>query len=259
MKLLWTTDLHMDFCKPVQAREFVQRVNQIKKEQDLEHLDTGDLGTWNTARQWRERFNLNSNRFLLGNHDRYGDYKKDFYEDCTRVSTDILFNNVPILLADVSYGDGFRSCHSRMILNDWLSIGMLRFPYLTNQIGNFLTKWSTDLADQIKVLLGNVASLRREVVIVATHCPLFHAASRHKGQVVNEDGRPWYCNEIVGSAVLHAASQHPETDFLCLAGHTHEQARVWVKDNVLALTQGARYGHPSFRIIDIEEELSRRG
>jgi hypothetical protein len=56
----------------------------------------------------------------------------------------------------------------------------------------------------------------------------------------------------MGDVIRAAAAEHPACRFTVLSGHTHHEGQARLLSNLEAFTQGARYGAPAFRMMEVE-------
>src|SRR5678816_1871937 len=71
-RVLWLTDIHINFLKPVQLEKFYQLINQEKPDRVLISGDVGEAPRLQYYLQQLESRLPYPIYFVLGNHDYYG-------------------------------------------------------------------------------------------------------------------------------------------------------------------------------------------
>lgn len=279
MRVAWATDLHLNFVDETTADELCRRIVEARCEAVLIGGDTAeadDLRTW--LRVLADRLDPPI-YFVLGNHDYYGGSVEAVRALAGRTAADTdrlswLPATGPVPLTpstalvghggwgDARFGDFMGS---EVILNDYLLIAELRSAGTAeNWPREPLAGWERKEALQVELqALGDDAaatlgpSLRQALdrfprVVVLTHVPPLREACWHEGRISTDDWLPGFSCKALGDLLLEAAAEFPDREMTVLCGHTHGGGECRPLPNLLVLTQGARYGRPDFRVLEIE-------
>jgi len=255
-RVLWLTDIHLNFLKPVQLEKFYQ---QIKDAQPDCILISGDIGE--APRLKYDLRQLESRLpypiyFVLGNHDYYGASFEDV-ESLVREMTDgspclhwlmldgvvELADNVGLIghdgWADGRYGD---YATSPIMLNDYVAIhdfvGLTKVQRLglLNVLGDAAARYIYEWLPKALACYNHVFFM--------THVPPFREACWHEGKNYNDEWLPHFASKAVGDALVKVMRDHPHKKLTVLCGHTHGRHETHILDNLLVMTGGAAYGRP---------------
>lgn len=257
MRVLWLTDIHLNFAVPPRTREFVQSVRAA--EPDVVLL-TGDIAE---ADDVTDYLAMLADAlpcpiyFVLGNHDFYfgsiTGVRQRIHELCqktpnlrylTQRDVEELAPTVGLVghdgWADGRVGDYERSY---IMMNDYKLIAELsnvgkadRWPLL-KALGD-------EAAAHIRRVLP-VALAKYTKVILATHVPPLRAACWHQGEISDDEWAPHFVCQAVGDAILEIMPKWPLRELTVLCGHTHGAGECRPLPNVHILTGGAEYGAPA--------------
>lgn len=209
--------------------------------------------------------------FVLGNHDYYGDAVAAVRErvrgldhsnlhwlpkvGCVPLTSNTAlvghggwgdarigdFARAPIMTDFLAIEDLIRRIDRDDLLDDFQRRGPLQ--RLLNELGD-------DAADTLRPALHAAVTGFREVLVL-THVPPFREASWYDGRISSTEWLPHTTCKAVGDLLMEVAGAHREAHLKVLCGHTHGEGHAWIAPNLEALTQGAEYGRPGFRVLDV--------
>lgn len=259
MRLLWLTDLHLNFCsRPI--------VNQLLADIAAAAPDalvvTGDIAEARDVVSWLERLDDHLQRplfFVLGNHDYYfgsiAQVRQTMADLCAaRPRLQYLSQREVIPLtpavglvghdgwADARLGDYARS---RVMLNDYRLIQELaHFAHPARRAA--LEALGDEAAAHVRRVLPLACAAYREVVL-ATHVPPFHGACWHEGRLSDDEWVPHFACRAMGEAIIEVAAAYPDCRITVLCGHTHGAGEYQPLPNTLVVTGGAEYRQPAIQ------------
>jgi len=257
MKLVWLTDIHLEFLPPGLARAFLAGVASEKPDAVL---ITGDIST-SRGLEYHLGMLADSLRcpvyFELGNHDFYrGSFAEGealVKKACTEYPNLIHLGSGEIvqlsertaLVGHRGWADGRAGAGNRSTvrLNDHVLI-----DDLTNLFANELFALLNKLGDESAEYITQIGAKALEVaqtLVIATHVPPFVEASLYDGRPSEPDFGPHFVNVALGHALLALAESHPGHDFVVLCGHTHHAANYSPLENLTVKVAAARYNAPS--------------
>lgn len=256
MRLLWLTDIHLNFADAARQRSFYQQVRQAQADAVVLSGDVAEaddvcdyLATM--ADQWQLPL-----YFVLGNHDFYfgsiHEVRERVGQLCAAqpllryLSTSDVIELTPQLglvghdgWADGRVGDYERST---VMMNDYKLIAELagvgkreRWP--------LLQAFAIEAADHLRRVLPPALAVYPRVLLV-THVPPLREACWHEGNISDDEWAPHFVSLAVGEAILDLMREHPQRQLTVLCGHTHGSGQCRPLPNVEILTGGAIYGHP---------------
>ncbi len=258
-RVLWLTDIHLNFLQPVQLEKFYQLV---KSAQPDSILISGDIGE---APRLKWYFQQMQSRlpypiyFVLGNHDYYSASFADAHalvHELTGHSEHLhwmtesgvveLAPNVG-LIGHEGWADGRAGNYaaSPVMLNDYVAIRDFVGLDKTQRL-SLLNSLGDAAADYIHKWLPRALTTCSHVILL-THVPPFDAACRRKDHSSDDDWLPHYVCRAVGDALVQIMDAHPDSQLTVLCGHSHGQGSVQICDNLLVLTGGAEYGKPQIQ------------
>ncbi len=276
MRVAWATDLHLNFVDEEVAGALCTRIAATQSEAVLIGGDTAeahDVSTWLTflAKRLKPRI-----AFVLGNHDYYGGDIESVRREIRALSTDALTwlpaagvvelaPNLGLVghggWGDAGYGD-FDG--SEIVMSDYVVIDDLRnVGPPTKERADYLGGWTNKPALKAKLrALGEDAAttLRPQLrealerypeVLVLTHVPPFEEACWHRGKVSAPDWLPSFSCRAIGDMLRDVVPDFPHRTVTVLTGHTHGSGEVEILPNLRVLTQGAEYGKPEFRVLEV--------
>lgn len=257
MKIVWTTDPHLDHA-PVFA--FEKWVDQVLSFATGAVVITGDISEAEDVvfqlRRMTETFGLPV-YFVLGNHDFYGrtiaQTRREVIEVCREdpllfYLTDcgpVDLGDGVFLVGEDGWGDATVGdfAGSAVRLRDFDCI--LDFANTDpSQWQRMLTQLGAESAERLAVKLHAVPDTAREVLI-ATHLPPWREACWYQGQISDDHWAPFFVCGQVGEMLDRAAKERPQRAHTVLCGHTHFPGRCDRSQNLVAHTGIASYGQPT--------------
>lgn len=269
-RLIWCSDIHLNFLSEVKRREFYHEVNQNSTSDDVVVI-SGDIAeSHNVVELIKEMKQACSIPvyFVLGNHDFYGSNiasvkrsvkplgylgSKQFVE----LSASTALVGVDSW-GDCRYGDYE---NSRLTMSDWIYIDDLIGPYgsrnyifdrdlLKDKLQELADKDAASLAKKIRAAIR--AGYTK--IILVTHVPPFEEAALYAGRKSTPDGLPFFASKILGEKILPIAKKHKNIDFLWLSGHTHSRAEYKPCDNMTIRVADAKYYYPCIEdVIEVKQ------
>jgi predicted phosphodiesterase len=254
MRVVWLTDIHLNFHTPVGIEKFFGLVRSSKPDVILISGDIGESTRleW-YLRQMETRFGCPI-YFVLGNHDYYSssfDYANGVVSRVCRESDRLcwltegkIIELAPdtALVGHDSWADGRLGDYSRsdVMLNDYVAItdltGLSKEARLRklNDLGDaaaaYCREWLPRAFDQYPK------------VFFLTHVPPFRETCWHEGQLTDDNYLPHFASQVVGEALVEIMAARPDCQLTVLCGHTHSPCRINIRDNLLVLAGQAEYG-----------------
>jgi len=268
MRLLWATDIHLNFLKAPGAAQTFGAYLGVEQEFDAVVV-TGDIAEAPSVRVLLESFARGVGKpiyFVLGNHDFYfgsiAGVEKELSEILLpnlvwldQAPDPILLDPDTALVGQGGWYDGLLGDaeKSRVLLSDFELIRDFK-PLFHEQTWLFEYGGRADLLDKIRTLskqhagaarakLLEAVKLRKHVIL-ATHYPPFAGACWHEGKISDQHWMPWFTSGAMGAMLGEVAAEHPDHRFLVLCGHTHSPGVYEHLPNLLVLTGKAVYGAP---------------
>jgi 3',5'-cyclic AMP phosphodiesterase CpdA len=263
-RLVWLTDIHLNFVSPAQAGELFLSV--AAGEADAVVI-TGDIAEAPSFRGMLLRMAEIVRKpiyFVLGNHDFYfGSIERTRGEArmaCRQSGYLHWLNDADVvelgpntaLVGHDGWGDGRLGdySNSRVRLSDFDLIADLAGLSPASR-----SKKLGELGDEAGSHLARVLATaveRYKEVIVATHVPPFREAAWHRGRLSDAQWLPYFACKAAGDAIARAFEGRPECAGLVLCGHTHSPGEADILANLHVATGGSEYGRPALqRILDV--------
>lgn len=288
-RLVWATDIHLNFLKHPQAAEkFGQYLREETSGDAL--LLTGDISEAPSLVYHLGQLGSGFQRdlfFVLGNHDYY----KSSFENVERSvskfelwldrgETHKLTEKVALVGSEGWYDAEFGNpMAAKFGMTDWKDIQDLEqlpgIPFGIKHVSRVDGKVVRDVLlnkdarqrviDVCRARAQEFAESARErlldalttfeQVIFATHYPPFEGATWHEGRLSDSMWIPWFSSKVMGEMLLEVADAHPNRRILVLCGHTHSSGIYTPRPNLWVLTGEAVYGAPDLAgILDITDE-----
>ncbi len=269
MKLVWLTDIHLNFLDECRREQFYQ---SITSECDGIVI-SGDIAEATTVVKILEEMAAHIKKpiyFVLGNHDYYRG-QIDVVRDSIRMVT----NNHPYLFwleacepihldkdillvgadgwADGRYGD-YSNSHvnlndSRLIADLYQQRILSRFQLLEK-----MQQLADEDAKNLYTKLKLAASHNPSKLIVITHVPPFRETAMHEGKISDDDFLPFLSSKATGDVLLNFAKEQPSMEVLVLCGHSHDECKYSPLDNLTVYVGKAEYNQPSIQgVIDTQK------
>ena len=254
-RLVWLTDIHLDFVEPGSADTFIDAV--VAQEPDAV-LITGDIAIATTMRPSLDALAERVRRpvyFVLGNHDYYrstvqtvrSEIAKGFgSENLLYLSTSgiVQLDRETALVGHDGWADGKSGdyANSSLELTDFRLIGdYVGLDRRERRV--VMERLAGEATRHFERLLPEAAVGNRHV-IVATHVPPFPQAALYQGRPASPDGLTFFASPSVGDVLLKVARNYPLCRLTVLCGHTHEAASYRPIPNLEVRVAGAEYGSP---------------
>lgn len=264
MRVLWLTDIHLNFADAARQRSFYQQVREASADAillsgDIAEADDVTDYLARMADMWRRPI-----YFVLGNHDYYfgsiAEVRKRVVELCREqpllhyLSTSGVIGLSPRvgLVGHDGWADGRVGDYERSVvmMNDYKLIAELagvgkreRWP--------LLQALANEAADHLRAVLPKALATYPDVLLV-THVPPLREACWHEGQLSDDEWAPHFVSLAVGEAILDVMRRHPDGKLTVLCGHTHGSGECRPWPNVQILTGGATYGAPGIvRVLEL--------
>ena len=257
MRVLWLTDLHLNFVEQPAVDAFL-RVLQASPADSF--LISGDIAEASDVCQYLVRLDEALQRpiyFVLGNHDFYygsiasvraavtdlcaGRPKLHYLSDAGVLE---LAPNTGLIGHD-GWADGRIGNYERsfVMMNDYRLIKELagvdkqtRWP--------LLQAMGDAAADHIRRVLPEALE-RFPHVFLVTHVPPLREACWYDGRISDDEWAPHFTCKAVGDVILSIMPKYPDRQLVVLCGHTHSEGQAQPLPNVWIYTGGAIYGHPA--------------
>ncbi len=265
MKLIWLTDIHLNFLEEEALMAFFQTINNsgadaILLSGDIAEAENIDAYLYEMAKQIEIPI-----YFVLGNHDYYKGNINDVRACVTelREERDELIylpsagyqqlDEDTVLVGQDGWADGRLGdfAHSTRSLNDSVYIEDLAEA---NELGrDALLHKMQELADTDAAALK--ADLTKALaqehlpkkVIIVTHVPPFKEACMYRGKQTEDDYLPFFTSKATGDVLMEFAQQYPGVEFNVYSGHTHHPASCQPLKNLHVRAGKAEYHKPTYQ------------
>jgi len=263
MKLAWLTDIHLNFLKAETRQKFYADILATPCDA---LLISGDIAEAPSLIDLLNEMAAKIKRpiyFIVGNHDYYRGTVSDIRKALTTltIANANLFwlpasglqqlPNNTILLGQDGWADGRLGEYqnSTVSLNDSRMIADL---FQEKMLGRQqLLQKMQELADldasALKLDLAQAIMQQPQKIIVLTHVPPFKEASKHMGQVSDDNYLPYFSSQAIGNVLMLVAQDNPTIDFLVLCGHTHSDAEYQPRENLVVNAGKAEYYNPTIQ------------
>lgn len=271
-KLVWLTDIHLDYLKT--EEQFAIFIDEVISKNPDSVVITGDISEAPTLLYhlgvMRDNLGVPM-RFVLGNHDYYrgsfsqvrGWMQKLFpteYLPCAKAVE--LTENTVLVGHDGWYDGGYADWFDDKVIymkDDYDTIlelamtprsanGRPVLPTLFGKLQKLAKEGSEHLESVVPGLVGKYTN-----IIIATHVPPFPENSVHNGQISNPVWLPNFSSKIMGDCLIRLAKRFPDTKFTLLCGHSHGSATYQPLKNLVCMTGMSDYKQPekSIKLIEL--------
>jgi predicted phosphohydrolase len=265
MKLIWCSDVHLNFLDKNSRQEFYEG---IKAANGDVVVISGDIAESHNVVSMIKEMETYTNKpvyFVLGNHDFYGSNVSTVKRSVRSLGWLGGKAYVPLSCSTALLGvDGWGDCRlgnfggSRLTMSDWLYIEDLRKGY--GQGRDELKAAIQKLADaDARKLRRNVLAAIKDGynhIVIVTHVPPFEQACLYAGRKSTEDGLPFFASKCLGDAILPIAKKYSDIDFLWLSGHTHSRVTFHPIANMVCKVADAQYYRPKIELVLQMDELT---
>lgn len=266
MKLVWLTDIHLNFLEIEDRMDFYQKIIDTSGDKILISGDIAEAPSVSNLLKEMTRIINKPIYFVLGNHDYYkGTVAAVRQEmiDLTKHETLVHWlpisdlqdlGNQTILLGEDCWADGRYGdyTNSHVVLRD---CRMIHDLVQSNVLGKYaLLSKMQEFADQDAQHLKNnlihaINNHHPKKVIIVTHIPPFKEACLYEGKISNDDFLPFFSSKITGDILTQIAQKNKDVEFLVLCGHTHSAAYYQPYANLIIKAGAAEYRKPEIQEI----------
>ena len=262
--ITWCADIHLDHADAPAQERFLAALRGSAGEIVV---ICGDTSTSRQLVPDLERLAAETSRplyFVLGNHDHFGSSIASVRDAVTALGTassgiawlppaGIVEPGTGVALVGVDgWADGRHGNASTTPLrlnDDRLIAELAAQPDRSHRLAVKRALADADAA-RLTTLIDRAAATASHIVI-ATHVPPFLEALPRRGHLATPDWWPLLICGATGQAITEAAARLPEHRFTVLAGHTHVDADVSIGSNIRLVTAAARYGAPTFQVLEV--------
>lgn len=261
MKLVWITDIHLNFIEFKARKAFYQSIAATNADAVL---ISGDIAEALTVSDILVEMADHLNKpiyFVLGNHDYYHSSVASLREDITALcQKHSLLNWLPesqmvhltkntVLVGEDCWADGRYGNYtdSRVMLNDSRMIKELREGSILGkyQLLDAMQNLADTDADRLKKNIQSAIDQHApHKIIILIHVPPFKESCMHEGKVSNDDYLPFFSSKVTGDVLLETAKNNPGIDLVVLCGHTHSSSLYQPLDNLTVKAGSAEYYNP---------------
>jgi Icc-related predicted phosphoesterase len=256
-RMVWCTDIHLNFAKPDSLAEFLQRLHDA--DPDL-LLIGGDIAEATDVVRTLEVLDHHLERpiyFVLGNHDFYFGsihrVRRDVRALCARSDNLIYLTDAGVVELSDRVGlvghDGWADARlgnyerSMIMMNDYRLIEELA-GFTKEQRWPLLQAMGDAAAVDVREVLPQALE-QYESVYFLTHVPPLREACWHNGKISDDEWAPHFTCKAVGDAILEIMRDYPHRELTVLCGHTHGSGEAHPLQNVWIFTGAAIYGFPA--------------
>lgn len=264
MKLIWLTDVHLNFLTLEKRMEFYQKVIAASGDKILISGDIAEAPSVSEILKEMAETIQKPIFFVLGNHDYYHGQVDSLRQEMRNLTqNESLLHWLPtsgvqdlgnqtVLLGEDCWADGRYGnyTNSRVTLNDSRMIIDL---FQSNILGKYpLLEKMQQLADQdaqnLKIKLPDAMKNHRpKKVIILIHIPPFKEVCLHEGKISSDDFLPFFSSKITGDVLMQIAQENKGVEFLVLCGHTHSKAYWQPCENLTIKAGSAEYSKPEIQ------------
>jgi len=259
MKLIWMTDIHLNFINTDKLNVFCAQVTSLSPDIVLIGGDIGDADSLTHLLLLLELKLRCPIYFVLGNHDYYHSSITDVRKQVLKTTKNssclhylpytgaVRLSSSTCLLGHDSWADGRYGNYfdSDVMLNDYALIEDLSHLDKQTRLQK-LKELGDEAADYFRTQL-NLAFLNYQHVLILTHVPPFIEACWHEGNLSSDNFLPHFCCKATGDVFMDLMHKHPDKNLTILCGHTHSGGMCQILPNLFVKTGGANYGQPAIQ------------
>lgn len=273
-KIIWCTDLHLNFLNQAKLRKFSDSIFQLTSlNKDLAGIVvTGDISEATTIEEHLKFIAKDHSLpiyFVLGNHDYYkgsfAQVRKQVNDLCCFqpnlrfLTTENSFCRLSADIAIVGHDGWYDGLYS-----DWFARHVVEmadynliseFAEISNRfmLHEALKARAREGAKQVKTRAQEAIDKGMKKIVIATHVPPWRQNSVYKGEISDESWLPNFSSKIMGDAILSISEENPEVKFEVLCGHSHGDAEYSPNGSIRSRTGFSEYGRPwnSLKIIEL--------
>jgi len=264
-RIVWLTDIHLDFVSGLEAEEFCHDVEAEAPDAVLIGGDIGDARSVETILESVAGWLGCPVYFVLGNHDFYkgsvADTTGRVRRLCRRVANLVWLDEAgaveltpgTVLVGVGGWADGAFGRYDGDFapLNDYYLIEELAGLNGPGRL-EAMQSLASDAAEHVRAVLPAAVEGHEETLFL-THVPPFREACWYQGKISGDDWLPHFACKAVGDVLIQALGARPDRRLTVLCGHTHSPGRAEVLPNLLALTGSAEYARPEIqRVLEVE-------
>jgi Icc protein len=261
-KLLWLSDLHLDYASP-------SRHNKLLCELKTSHFDaaviTGDTADSKSLIHHLEILAIACSPkplyIVLGNHDFFGSSldqtKSEVRKLCSKIDNlhhlqdhgAVWLSTRTILLGHHGWADAKCGWGSQTHVRnpDHWSIADFR-NLIKSERFELMKKLGKDSTQSIRSGLNSVLRKRRHLII-ATHVPPFESSAHYNGKPCGPCHSAHFVNSSMGGMLIGTARHNPNTKFTTISGHTHSPVQEYILENLESRVAGVKRGRPQIQDI----------
>lgn len=269
MKLIWLSDIHLNFLSETDNRVILNHVVGKTAVGDCVVI-SGDIAEAPNVLDFMETWKNGlakvgaDLKFVLGNHDYYRSSIANVRDAMVHCLPDNWLGNLGVVNLtektamvghdgwfDGLYGDYYKS---RLDMNDYYLIKELSKLPPTSLIDTAdrhakIQELSREGAEHVyKHGLAALSNPSTETLYVITHVPPFVKAAWFKGKPSDGDWLPHFSSKLMGDAILKLGNKFPNKNIIVLCGHTHvgeKNNREYNETkNIKSITATAEYRYP---------------
>lgn len=263
MKLIWLTDVHLNFLSLEARQDYYHSISSIGA--DL-IIISGDIAEAPSVCELLTEMAGEINKpiyFVLGNHDYYFGKIALVQKEVIQLTTaqpllhwlsimePVLLKEGVFLLGQDGWADGRYGDYNRstVALNDSRLIADL-FQEKCLAKDKLLAKMqelADDDSEKLKHQMLEAIHLKARRIVVVTHVPPFKENCLHEGKISNDSFLPYFASLATGDALLSIATEYPQVEFMVFCGHTHSTSQYRPLENLTVKSGQAEYYTPTIQ------------
>lgn len=266
MRVVWLTDLHLNFLTFKERLTFYQTIVDIVIDAVLISGDIAEASSINDFLIEMSQIIGKPIYFVLGNHDYYGDSVKSVRFKMTGLTQTVKYlywlpaSGVQKLEADTllvgidgfadgRYGDyerSFVSLNDSDLITELYQEKLLSKRHLQLKMQQFADEDANLLQ---KCIETGIETHNPRKIIILTHVPPFPDVCFYRQRQTDDDYLPYFSSKATGDVLLKVADCYPSVVFLAFCGHTHGYACSQPLSNLTVTVGAAEYYHPEIQKI----------